>query len=47
VKRFVIAHSRQPNLRDLLCKTQMDEPAGSRASNHLLQLRSLPLPELN
>jgi hypothetical protein len=47
VKRLVIAHSRQPNLRDLLCKTQMDEPTGSRASNHLLQLRSLPLPELN
>jgi hypothetical protein len=41
VKRFIIAHSRQPNLRDLLCKTQMDEPTGSRASNLLLQLRSL------
>jgi hypothetical protein len=47
VNRFVIAHSRQPNLRDLLCKTQMDEPPGSRASNLLLQLRSSQLPKPN
>jgi hypothetical protein len=38
VDRIIVAHSRQPNLRDLLCKTQLKEPEGHRASNILSHL---------
>jgi hypothetical protein len=38
VDRIIIAHTRQPNLRDLLCKTQLNEPEGNRASNLLSKL---------
>jgi hypothetical protein len=38
VDRIIIAHTRQPNLRDLLCKTQLHEPEGKRASNLLSKL---------
>jgi hypothetical protein len=38
VDRIIIAHTRQPNLRDLLCKTQLTEPEGNRASNILSTL---------
>jgi hypothetical protein len=39
VDRIIVAHSRQPNLRDLLCKTQLHEPEGKRASNILSTLK--------
>jgi hypothetical protein len=38
VDRIIIAHSRQPNLRDKLCKTQLTEPEGKRASTILSAL---------
>jgi hypothetical protein len=38
VDGIIIAHTRQPNLRDLLCKTQLTKPEGNRASNILLKL---------
>jgi hypothetical protein len=42
VDRIIVAHSRQPNLRDLLCKTQFQEPEGQRASNILSTLLDPP-----
>jgi hypothetical protein len=38
VDRIIIAHSRQPNLRDKLCKTQLNQPEGNRASTILSTL---------
>lgn len=42
VDRIIIAHTRQPNLRDLLCKTQLNEPEGKRASNILSNIDDSP-----
>jgi hypothetical protein len=44
VDRIIVAHLRQPNLQDLLCKTQLQEPEGARASNILSNLNDDPQP---
>jgi hypothetical protein len=38
ITKFIIAYSRQPNLRDKLWKTKLTEPPGHRASNTILTL---------
>lgn len=35
IERLTIAHSRPPNLRDLLCRTKMELPENERVSDHI------------
>ena len=44
IAQFTIAYSRQPNLRDKLSKTKLNEPHGQRASDTLSTLLP-PVPE--
>jgi hypothetical protein len=37
IKRLTIAYSRPPNLRDLLCRTKMEQRENERVSDHINQ----------
>jgi hypothetical protein len=39
IKRLIIAYSRPPNLRDLLCRTKMEQRVNEHVSDHINKIR--------